>query len=70
MEGRSRGDRLRVSRPLMVIRYFLQIRLEIGPRAEFGIVDIEGAILYDDVKEGVADIPEILLIVRFEGERL
>ena len=70
MEGRSRGNRLRVSSPLMVIRCFLQVRHVIRLRAEIGMVDIEGAILYSDANKGVSDIIEMMLIVRFEVDRL
>ena len=34
------------------------------------MVDIEGAILYVNTNEIVADITQMLLIVRFEGDRL
>ena len=54
----------------MVIRCFLQVRHVIRLRAEIGMVDIEGAILYSDANKGVSDIIEMMLIVRFEVDRL
>ena len=54
----------------MVTRCFLQVRFVIGLRAVTRIVDVEGAILYGDANKGVADILEMMLIVRFEAERL